>query len=49
MVLQKQYGNWTVASVWLGSEIEKPMPELPKHKPPPCPSRDRQDSAGSAV
>ncbi len=23
MVLQKQYGNWTLASVWLGSEVEK--------------------------
>lgn len=27
MVLQRQYGNWTLASVWLGSEVEKPMPE----------------------
>jgi HEAT repeat protein len=24
MVLQKRAGNWTVASVWLGSEVEKP-------------------------
>jgi len=35
MVLQKQYGNWTLASVWLGSEVEKPMPELPERKPTP--------------
>jgi hypothetical protein len=27
MVLQKQYGNWTLASVWLGSEVEKPIPQ----------------------
>jgi hypothetical protein len=24
MVLQKRYGNWNLASVWLGSEMEKP-------------------------
>lgn len=24
IVLQKRYGNWTVASVWLGSEVQKP-------------------------
>ncbi len=24
MVLQKRYGNWTLASVWLGAETEKP-------------------------
>jgi hypothetical protein len=36
MVLQKQYGNWTLASVWLGSEVEKPMPELPGRKPTPA-------------
>jgi hypothetical protein len=35
MVLQKQYGNWTLASVWLGSEVEKPMLELPERKPTP--------------
>jgi hypothetical protein len=23
-VLQKRYGNWTLASVWLGPEVEKP-------------------------
>jgi hypothetical protein len=27
IVLQKRYGNWTIASVWLGPEIEKPQPE----------------------
>jgi hypothetical protein len=26
IVLQKQYGDWTVASVWLGAETEKPQP-----------------------
>lgn len=26
MVLQKRYGNWTLASVWLGPEVEKPGP-----------------------
>jgi hypothetical protein len=36
MVLQKRYGDWTLASVWLGSEIEKPMPELPGRKPTPA-------------
>jgi len=36
MVLQKRYGDWTLASVWLGSEIEKPMPELPVRKPTPA-------------
>ena len=25
MVLQKQAGNWTVVSVWLGSETPKPV------------------------
>jgi hypothetical protein len=27
IVLQKRYGNWTLASVWLGPEIQKPQPE----------------------
>jgi len=36
MVLQKRYGNWTLASVWLGSEVEKPMPEPPERKPTPA-------------
>jgi len=26
IVLQKRYGDWTIASVWLGLEIEKPQP-----------------------
>ncbi len=26
MVLQKQYGDWAMASVWLGSEVEKTSP-----------------------
>jgi hypothetical protein len=30
IVLQKRYGNWTIASVWLGPEIEKPQPQ-PAH------------------
>jgi HEAT repeat protein len=34
MVLQKQYGNWSVASVWLGSEVEKTPPPL---EPQPSP------------
>jgi len=29
LVLQKRYGNWTLASVWLGPEIEKPAPLAP--------------------
>ena len=40
MVLQKQYGNWTLASVWLGSEVEKPMPEPPERQPAPAQPRD---------
>jgi hypothetical protein len=35
MVLQKRYGNWTLASVWLGSEVEKPTLEL-ERKPTPA-------------
>jgi hypothetical protein len=26
MVLQKKFGDWTLASVWLGPEYEKPAP-----------------------
>ncbi len=33
IVLQKRFGNWTVASVWLGSEAEK-APTPPPSKPP---------------
>jgi hypothetical protein len=29
MVLQKRAGNWTLASVWLGPEVEKPSPLAP--------------------
>jgi len=25
-VLEKRYGNWALASVWLGPEVEKPGP-----------------------
>jgi hypothetical protein len=32
IVLQKRYGDWTLASVWLGSEVEKPMLQLPDHQ-----------------
>jgi hypothetical protein len=48
LVLQKQYGNWTLASVWLGSEVEKPMPEPPEPSAPveqrktPLPQESRQ-------
>jgi hypothetical protein len=34
IVLQKRYGDWTIASVWLGSETEKPQPP-----PAPVPSK----------
>jgi hypothetical protein len=35
IVLQKQYGEWTVASVWLGEEVEKPeLPAPPVSKRP---------------
>jgi hypothetical protein len=33
IVLQKQLGDWTVASVWLGTETEKPEPTLPRPAP----------------
>ena len=33
LVLQKRFGNWTVVSVWLGAEAEKPAP-VPPSKPP---------------
>jgi hypothetical protein len=36
IVLQKRYGDWTIASVWLGSETEKPAPppaRLPAKQP----------------
>lgn len=29
IVLQKRYGDWTIASVWLGTETEKPLPPAP--------------------
>jgi hypothetical protein len=32
-VLQKRYGDWTVASVWLGSEVEKAPPKPEAQKP----------------
>ncbi len=35
MVLQKRYGNWQLASVWLGEEIEKPPPLPPPAVSPP--------------
>jgi len=34
MVLQKTYGDWIIASVWLGEETEK-APQIPSPKPPP--------------
>jgi hypothetical protein len=33
LVVQKRFGNWTVASVWLGAETEKPA-AVPPSKPP---------------
>lgn len=34
MVLEKQFGNWTIASVWLGAEAEKAPAKLePQPKP----------------
>ena len=30
LVLQKRLGNWTVVSVWLGAEAEKPAPAPPQ-------------------
>lgn len=29
IVLQKRFGDWRIASVWLGSEVEKPPPTAP--------------------
>jgi hypothetical protein len=34
MVLQKEYGDWIIASVWLGDETEK-TPPGPSPKPSP--------------
>ena len=34
MVLQKQYGDWIIASVWPGNEVEK-TPPTPSPKPSP--------------
>lgn len=33
IVLQKQFGEWTVASVWTGAQVEKPLPEPRPRKP----------------
>lgn len=35
LVLQKEAGDWTVASVWLGAELEKPAPKA-ESKPKPA-------------
>ncbi len=35
LVLRKEAGDWRLASVWLGSEVEKPMPEPPEPQPAP--------------
>ena len=35
IVLQKRYGDWVVASVWLGSEVEKPSATPPAAKTEP--------------
>jgi len=37
IVLQKRYGDWTIASVWLGPEIEKPQPEATRPPVEPAP------------
>ena len=29
IILQKQFGNWTVVSVWLGEQSDKSLPDLP--------------------
>jgi len=34
MVLQKQYGDWIIASVWLGEETEKTPPVRGPKSPP---------------
>jgi len=34
MILQKRFGDWTMGSVWLGSETEKPQPTPPPRTPP---------------
>jgi hypothetical protein len=38
IVLQKQLGDWTVASVWPGAQVEKTLPETspPKPRRPPA-------------
>ena len=33
IVLQKQFGEWTVASVWTGAQVEKTLPEPKPVKP----------------
>jgi hypothetical protein len=35
IVLQKRYGDWVVASVWLGAEVEKPSAAPPAAKTEP--------------
>jgi hypothetical protein len=37
IVLQKRYGDWTIASVWLGPEIEKRQPEAMRPPAEPTP------------
>jgi hypothetical protein len=37
IVLQKRYGDWKIASVWLGPEVEKPQPEAPRPPVEPAP------------
>jgi hypothetical protein len=43
IVLQKQFGEWTVASVWTGAQVEKTLPEPTARKP-----KRRTQSAGPA-
>ena len=33
IVLQKRFGDWVVASVWLGAEMEKTLPQPAKPEP----------------
>lgn len=33
IVLQKRFGDWAVASVWLGAEMEKALPQPAKPEP----------------
>ncbi len=42
IVLQKQYGEWGVASVWTGAQTEKTLPETGPKKPKPQAEEDSE-------